>query len=80
MFKSFFANQGLGPDFSEVSAWAKRRGHQFKRERDGNGFVVDGKFETCPGGSSGARRSGPTSTARSSGSAWSSACRPTCRC
>ena len=29
MFKSFFANQGLGPDFSEVSAWAKRRTHQF---------------------------------------------------
>jgi len=48
MFKSFFANQGLGPDFSEVSAWAKRRGHQFKRERDGNGFVVDGKFEDLP--------------------------------
>ncbi len=48
MFKSFFANQGLGPDFSEVSAWAKRRGHQFKRERDGNGFVVDGKLEDLP--------------------------------
>jgi hypothetical protein len=48
MFKSFFANQGLGPDFSEVSAWAKRRGHQFKRERDGNGFVIDGKIEDLP--------------------------------
>ena len=48
MFKSFFANQGLGPDFGEVSAWAKRRGHQFKRERDGNGFVVDGKLEELP--------------------------------
>ncbi|MGZ5276930.1 MAG: hypothetical protein ACXWCU_13545 [Caldimonas sp.] len=48
MFKSFFANQGLGPDFSEVSAWAKRRGHVFKRERDGNGFVIDGKLEGTP--------------------------------
>jgi hypothetical protein len=48
MFKSFFANQGLGPDFSEVSAWAKRRGHSFKRERDGNGFVIDGKLENTP--------------------------------
>ncbi|MEO8523940.1 MAG: hypothetical protein ABI460_04545 [Caldimonas sp.] len=48
MFKSFFANQGLGPDYSEVSAWAKRRGHAFKRERDGNGFVVDGKLEGTP--------------------------------
>jgi hypothetical protein len=48
MFKSFFANQGLGPDYSEVSAWAKRRGHAFKRERDGNGFVIDGKLEDTP--------------------------------
>jgi hypothetical protein len=48
MFKSFFANQGLGPDFSEVSAWAKKRGHQFKRERDGDGFVIDGRFGELP--------------------------------
>lgn len=48
MFKNFFANQGLGPDYSEVSAWAKRRGHAFKRERDGNGFVIDGKLEGIP--------------------------------
>src|SRR5450631_4383222 len=48
MFKGFFANQGLGADFSEVSAWAKRRGHAFKREREGNGFVVDGKLEDTP--------------------------------
>jgi len=48
MFKSFFASQGLGPDFSDVSAWAKRCGHQFKRERDGHGFVIDGKHEGAP--------------------------------
>jgi len=48
MFKSFFANQGLGPDFNEVSAWAKRRGHVFKRERDGAGFVIDGQLEGVP--------------------------------
>src|SRR5579862_628559 len=48
MFKSFFANQGLGADFSELSAWAKKRGHAFKRERDGLGFVVDGKLESAP--------------------------------
>lgn len=44
-FKGFFANQGLGPDYSDISAWAKRRGHAFKRERDGHGFVIDGKLE-----------------------------------
>ena len=48
MFKSFFANQGLGADFSEVSAWAKKRGYAFKRERDGHGFVVDGKLDDTP--------------------------------
>src|SRR5690349_976877 len=48
MFRSFFANQGLGPDFSEVSAWAKKKGYQFKRERDGHGFIVDGKFGELP--------------------------------
>jgi len=48
MFKSFFANQGLGPGFADISAWAKRRGLGFKRERDGNGFVIDGKLENTP--------------------------------
>ncbi len=48
MFRSFFANQGLGADFTEVSAWAKRRGYAFKREREGHGFVIDGKLEGTP--------------------------------
>ncbi|MDQ2736902.1 MAG: hypothetical protein M3Y55_18370 [Pseudomonadota bacterium] len=48
MFKSFFASQGLGADFSEVSAWAKKCGHSFKREKDGLGFVVDGKQGATP--------------------------------
>lgn len=47
-FKGLFANQGHGPDFSEISAWAKRRGHAFKRERDGHGFVIDGKLDGAP--------------------------------
>ncbi len=47
-FKGFFANQGLGPDFAEVAAWARRRGLAFKRERDGNGFVVDGRLDGQP--------------------------------
>ena len=48
MFKSFFANQGLGPVFTDIAAWAKRRGHGFKREREGNGFVIDGQLEGTP--------------------------------
>ncbi|MEO6363836.1 MAG: hypothetical protein ABIO71_11445 [Caldimonas sp.] len=44
-FKGLFASQGLGPDHGDIAAWAKRRGHGFKRERDGHGFVIDGKLE-----------------------------------
>ena len=47
-FKSFFANQGLGPDYADIAAWAKKRGHAFKRERDGLGFVIDGHLEGKP--------------------------------
>jgi hypothetical protein len=44
-FNRFFANQGLGADFSEVSGWAKRQGHAYKRARDVEGFAIDGKLE-----------------------------------
>ncbi len=47
-FKGFFANQGLGPDFGEIAAWAQRRGLAFKREREGQGFVVDGTLDGRP--------------------------------
>ncbi len=47
-FKGFFANQGLGPDFGDIASWAKRRGHSFKRERDGLGFVIDGQLDDRP--------------------------------
>ena len=47
-FKGFFTNQGLGPDFGDIAAWATKRGFGFKRERDGNGFVVDGKLQDKP--------------------------------
>jgi hypothetical protein len=46
--KGFFANQGLGPDFAEIAAWARRRGLSFKRERDGHGFVIDGSLDGQP--------------------------------
>src|SRR4028118_2169306 len=46
--KGFFANQGLGPDFAEIAAWAQRRGLSFKRERDGHGFVIDGSLDGQP--------------------------------
>jgi hypothetical protein len=47
-FKGFFANQGLGPDHAEIAAWAGKRGFAFKRERDGQGFVIDGELGGQP--------------------------------
>ncbi len=47
-FKSFFANQGPGLDFSEVSTWAKGREGTFKRTRDVEGFAVDGALAGHP--------------------------------
>ena len=43
--KGFFANQGLGADFREIAGWAGQRGFEFKREREGQGFVVDGMHD-----------------------------------
>ena len=47
-FKRFFASQGLGPDWREVSDWAKQRGLGFKRAREDEGFVVDGTIDGKP--------------------------------
>jgi hypothetical protein len=46
--KGFFAKQGLGPDLGDIAAWAARRGLGCKRERDGQGFVIDGVLEGQP--------------------------------
>ena len=43
--KGFFANQGPGPDFRDIAGWAGQRGFEFKREREGQGFVVDGTHD-----------------------------------
>ncbi len=37
-----------GPDWSELTGWAHKQGHGFKRARDDEGFVIDGSFEGRP--------------------------------
>ncbi|WP_280150400.1 hypothetical protein [Piscinibacter sp. XHJ-5] len=37
-----------GPDWSDVSGWAQKQGHGFKRARDDEGFVIDGSFGDKP--------------------------------
>jgi hypothetical protein len=36
------------PDWSSVSEWTQRQGLGFKRARDSEGFVIDGKFDDRP--------------------------------
>jgi hypothetical protein len=45
--KNLFSSASLGAasPFAEVSAWAQRRGHVFKRARDVEGFAIDGTLE-----------------------------------
>ena len=43
--KSLFSKPGRGPDLAPVSAWAKRRGHVFKRANDVEGFALDGTLD-----------------------------------
>jgi hypothetical protein len=38
-----------GPDWRALVAWAKQRGHQFKRVRDGEGFAIEGQFPELRG-------------------------------
>ena len=47
-FKRLFARPGHDLDLGEVSDWARRRGHGFRRARNDEGFVVDGLLEGRP--------------------------------
>jgi hypothetical protein len=46
--KRLFSRPGSARDLREIEAWAKRHGHGFKRVRDEDGFVIDGRLEGKP--------------------------------
>jgi hypothetical protein len=46
--KSFFARAPADGDGDAIAAWARQRGYVCKREKDGDGFAIDGRFETTP--------------------------------
>ena len=48
LMKRFFSKPGVERDLAEVSEWAKRRGHGFKRARGDEGFVIDGVLDGKP--------------------------------
>ncbi|MEO8123451.1 MAG: hypothetical protein ABI633_05325 [Burkholderiales bacterium] len=46
--KRWIAGDAQGADWRAMTAWAVQRGAQFKRSRDGAGFVVEGRFDARP--------------------------------
>ena len=46
--KRFFSRSGVERDLADVSEWAQRRGHGFKRARGDEGFVIDGMLDGKP--------------------------------
>jgi hypothetical protein len=46
--KRMFSASEPPPEWAEVAQWAQRRGLGFKRARDAEGFVIDGKLEGRP--------------------------------
>ena len=46
--KRLFVRPAVERDLAEVSEWAKRSGHGFKRVRGEDGFVIDGAIEGRP--------------------------------
>ena len=47
-FKRLFVRNASRRDFDDIEAWARRRGHGFKRVRADDGFVIDGLLEGKP--------------------------------
>jgi len=46
--KGLFARAARRADGDAIAGWAKRSGHVYKREKDGDGFAIDGRFEGTP--------------------------------
>ena len=46
--RSLFARATGHADRDLVAGWARRNGHHWKREKDGEGFAIDGKSATAP--------------------------------
>jgi hypothetical protein len=44
-FKRWISGGSPGADWRAVQAWAQQRGFGFKREREGEGFIVDGRTD-----------------------------------
>ena len=45
---SLFARSSGNAEIDALAAWARQEGHRWKREKDGDGFAIDGKSATGP--------------------------------
>ncbi|TXC65972.1 hypothetical protein FSC37_08515 [Piscinibacter aquaticus] len=66
--------------WADVADWSARRALNFRRVREGEGFVIEGLLDDRPWRLEWGRRSASTSPAANFACAWSSICRATCRC
>lgn len=47
-FKRIFAAKSAGPDWRQVSGWARSQQYEFKTVREHGGFAIDGAFGSLP--------------------------------
>ena len=46
--KELFERAARRAEGDAIAGWARRAGHVYKREQDGDGFAIDGKFDAAP--------------------------------
>ena len=46
--RSFFSRTPLDAEANAIAAWARTRGCHWKREKDGDGFAIDGHLDSTP--------------------------------
>jgi hypothetical protein len=46
--RSLFARSSGNAEIDAIASWARREGHKWKREKDGDGFAIDGQSATAP--------------------------------
>jgi hypothetical protein len=46
--RSLFAKASPGSGHGEIASWARQNGYTWKREKDGDGFAIDGRLDATP--------------------------------
>jgi hypothetical protein len=78
--KRLLASAARHAEGEAIAGWARRAGHVYKREKDGDGFAIDGQLDGKPWRSNGAARSGRYIEGHELRMRMVLDFRPTCRC